>query len=227
MKRNKFLFLFLLPFIMQSCIGEDIIFDTIAERLEISNPIDSLKVGDTYSFEIRYFNAVGQEESVNVNWSSTNESVIQVNADGEATGMTKGIAMVIAEGEASNNLIHDSLLIVVGDRTTQTNVNQRSGSIQTTSSYQLEGSFTLEKSGSGLVLNFADDYKASSALPGLYVYLTNNPNTNNGAFEIGEVTTFSGAHGYEISSGIDINQYSHVLYYCKPFGVKVGDGEIE
>jgi len=78
-----------------------------------------------------------------------------------------------------------------------------------------------------LVLNIAGNWLASSNLPGLFVYLTNNPNTLNGAFEISEVTVFEGAHSFDVPAGADLNTYNHLLYFCKPFGVKVGDGEIE
>ena len=72
---------------------------------------------------------------------------------------------------------------------------------------------------------FGDDYQASTSLPGLYVYLTNNPATANNAFEIGRVEIFNGAHSYRIS-GVGLNEYDYLLYWCKPFSVKVGDGEI-
>ena len=66
---------------------------------------------------------------------------------------------------------------------------------------------------------------ACSSLPGLYLYLTNNPNTINGAQEVGEVTIFSGAHSYSIPN-TGINEYNYLLYWCKPFSVKVGEGKI-
>ena len=43
--------------------------------------------------------------------------------------------------------------------------------------------------------------------------------------EIGEVKVFKGAHRYTIGGDIALNQYKYLLYYCKPFNVKVGDGE--
>ena len=89
----------------------------------------------------------------------------------------------------------------------------------------LEGSFTLEQVGDDLLLEFADDYRASSALPGLYIYMTNNKNTNANALEIDAVETFNGAHSYTIQN-VGINDYKFLLYYCKPFNVKVGDGDI-
>ena len=76
-----------------------------------------------------------------------------------------------------------------------------------------------------LKLSFADNYNASTALPGLYIYLTNNPSTNVGAYEIGAVTDFDGAHSYDLPNSISLMDYEYVLYFCKPFNVKVGDGQ--
>ena len=99
-------------------------------------------------------------------------------------------------------------------------------SINTTSSYALTGDFTITEDGNGGInLVFADNYNASTALPGLYVYLTNNPSTTTGSLELQKVQTFQGAHTYSIPN-VGVNDYSHVLYFCKPFNVKVGDGEI-
>ena len=70
------------------------------------------------------------------------------------------------------------------------------------------------------------DLDGATSLPGLYVYLTNNPSTVNNAYEIGRVETFNGAHSYRIS-GVGLNEYDYLLYWCKPFSVKVGDGEIK
>jgi hypothetical protein len=101
------------------------------------------------------------------------------------------------------------------------------GTIQTTSSYVLTGSYEYGLNDAGqLVLDIAADYLASKALPGLYVYLTNNPNSPSGGYKIGEVTVFSGAHSYILPSSIDVNDYKYILYWCKPFSVKVGDSTI-
>ena len=104
---------------------------------------------------------------------------------------------------------------------------ERTGSLQTTSSYLLEGDFVLSEIDGILTLSFASNYKASTALPGLYVYLTNNPNTTSGAYEIGKVTDFNGVHTYTLPSSIGIMDYDYVLYFCKPFNVKVGDGQFD
>jgi|SaaInlStandDraft_1057018.scaffolds.fasta_scaffold42168_2 hypothetical protein len=101
------------------------------------------------------------------------------------------------------------------------------GTIRTTSSYELTGSYEYGLNDAGqLVLDIGDDYVASTAIPRLFVYLSNNPNSPSGAYEIAEVTVFSGAHSYVLPSSIDISDYKYILYWCKPFIVKVGDSTI-
>ncbi len=100
------------------------------------------------------------------------------------------------------------------------------GQIRTTSSYALEGNFRLEHNGTQLILSIDDSYRASSSLPGLYLYLTNNPNSPEDGFEVGAVSVFSGAHSYTLPASIGLMDYKYLLYWCKPFRVKVGDAQI-
>ena len=108
---------------------------------------------------------------------------------------------------------------VSGDTTS----DGREGTIATTSSYVLEGSFVLSEIGNDLILTVGDDFKASSSLPGLYVYLGNNNTSIASAREIGKVTQFEGEHSYQISNA-GIMEYQYLLFWCKPFNVKVGEG---
>ena len=212
------------------CIGDDFILDTIDETVRITNPIDSLKVGDAYRFEATFFNKIGLPDSQQpISWTSSDPDVMTMSTDGLAIGESIGEASARAFTVLNNgDTLRDEIPILVNANATSASLKGRTGKLQATSSYILEGAFGLRDEGSGtLVLEFGEDYLASSSLPGLYVYLTNNPSTSAGALEIGEVKTFSGAHSYTITGGVSLTKYSHVLYYCKPFGVKVGDGEFE
>jgi len=100
------------------------------------------------------------------------------------------------------------------------------GEIHSTSSYALEGKFRYEHDGTRITLSLDSSYRASTSLPGLYIYLGNNPRTVNGAFEIGEVKVFSGAHQYVLPPSIELTDYKYIIYWCKPFSVPVGEGEI-
>ncbi len=120
------------------------------------------------------------------------------------------------------------------DTSTSTNVDEGivvapqffEGQIRTTSSYALEGNFRLEHNGTQLILSIDDSYRASSSLPGLYLYLTNNPNSPEDGYEVGAVSVFSGAHSYTLPSSIGLMDYKYLLYWCKPFRVKVGEAQI-
>jgi len=228
-KINVISFILILAILMfQSCIGDDVIMDEVDPVIRIQNPIDSIGLNTTYRFEFMYLNNVGQEEIVNPEWSSSDNDVATIDQNGLLQALAIGNTDISVNYNNGTDIISASKTIYVRDTTTIPEVMmERSGTITTTSSYLLEGDFTLAENDDGdLILSFANNYEASTALPGLFIYMTNNPNTTSGAFEIGSVTTFSGMHTYNLGD-IGLFDYSHVLYFCKPFNVKVGDGEIE
>lgn len=227
MKYLQTLLLISLLGLLSSCVGDDFIEDRIDPVLRINNAIETLEVGTDYQFEFTYFNNVGQQETAEVVWESSDSNIISITSAGLATAIQPGDVELTATVSGPDDQVFQSLLVSAGASTTEVEAaTVRTGVIQTTTFYDLEGDFELVQNDDGtLTLNIADNYKASSGLPGLYVYLTNNPRSISGAFEIDEVKTFSGAHSFEIS-GVELNEYSHLLYFCKPFNVKVGDGEI-
>ncbi len=218
-----YLFLFAL---LSSCIGEDFVDDLIDPVLRANNVVDTLEVGTDFQFEATFFNNVGREEVTDILWTSSDETIISITPSGLATAVAPGQVEISASAMSSTGEVGISFNVTAGGTTSEVSTNLRSGVIRTTTFYDLEGDFELIANDDGtLLLDIASNYRASASLPGLFVYLSNNPNSISGAFEISEVTVFSGAHDYEIS-GVDINDYNFLLYFCKPFNVKVGDGEI-
>ena len=218
----------LLPLFFSACIGNDFVFDEVRESLRISTKLDSLGIGASFQFEAIYTNAVGIEETPSMDWSGSDPSLLEIDANGLATGLERGAVQVFVSVETEAGTLRDSVAFVIGDSTAIAEPEVRNGSLITTSSYVLEGDFQLEVAGNNLLLSLSENYKASSSLPGLYLYLTNNPNSIAGAHEVMMVDVFDGAHSYLISGDdVSLDQYSHVLYYCKPFGVKVGEGSFE
>jgi len=225
---KNIIFYILLPLIMVSCIGDDIIDDMVDEQLRIIAMPESIAEGDTFQFAARFTNNVGQTEQGKVEWSSSDQSILTIDQNGLATALQQGDVTVIATVtlEDKDPLVELIPISVAGTTVVAEEVfSARSGVIQTTTFYTLEGDFTLEEEDGALNLSIAENYLTTSALPGLYIYLTNNPNTTNGAFEIGLVEVYEGAHNYKIE-GVGLNDYDYVLYFCKPFNVKVGDGKI-
>ena len=215
-----------------SCVKTDLINDRVDPKMRISNPLLELKKnGEAHQFEVNYFNYVGKEiENPTVSWSSSDPSVLSITESGIAAGVSLGSATVTATLTTTeeNLTITDDDVVEVTLNETEDDSVRFEGAITTTSSYQLEGSFVLETLDNGnLRLSLGDDYKASTSLPGLYIYLGNNPSSIADAYEIGAVTVFEGAHVYDLPSTIGIYDYSYILYWCKPFGVKVGEGQIQ
>lgn len=221
--------LLLIGLFFTACIQDDLIFDTVPVSLRITTAPDTLAVGDSFQLETRYTNNIGEVETPELQWFSTAPEVAEIDPAGLLRGLSEGAVSIIAltNNTSANAMASDTLsLLVKADAETVIGNQTRSGSIQTTSSYVLTGDFTVIQEDQDLIIAFADNYEASRSLPGLYVYLTNNPNSISEALEIGKVETFSGAHSYRIPS-VAIGAYDFLFYYCKPFRVKVGDGAMD
>lgn len=223
---KKYLFLLIaLTTALTSCIKDDLVEDFVEPTIRITTSPDTIQFNTTFQFEFMYLNNIGQEEEVDAIWSSSDITVIEIDNNGLATAISEGQSDISVEYSNGENLLKETFTVYVGANTV-ISAPDKTGTIQSTSSYALGGSFTLNEDGNNLILEFADDYNASTALPGLYVYLTNNRNSIANAFEISAVETFNGSHSYTIE-GVGINEYQFLLYFCKPFNVKVGDGDIE
>ena len=214
-----------------SCVKTDFINDRVDPKIFVSNPLLELKKnGEPHQFEVSYFNYVGKEiENPNVSWSSSDPTVLAITEDGLATGIEFGTATVTATlTTPEETLTITNKDVVTVSTATLTESIEFIGTVVTTSNYELGGSYVLETLDNGVLrLSLGDDYVASTSLPGLYIYLGNNPSSIADAYEIGPVTVFQGAHYYDLPASISIYDYSYILYWCKPFGVKVGEGQIQ
>ena len=227
----KSLLTWLFAILMYSCIGTDIIEDFIEPRISVVNQIEAMIVDDDFQFDAVYFNNIGVEEEASFAWETSNPEVLTIEGDGLAMAITPGTSTVtyLANGLSS------SFELAVFDpdevnadsiRMMQNTQDDRSAILETVSSYRLEGTATLRFENS-LQLILSEDFETSSSLPGLYVYLTNNTNTISNALEIGKVTAFSGSQVYDVPGNASLQDYSHVLFFCKPFVVPVGNGKFE
>jgi hypothetical protein len=225
---KKIFFFATLTLFLQSCIGDDIVVDFVEPTIRINNALDTIQENATYQFEFTYLDNIGREEAVSPTWSSSDQTIISIDDNGLATGLQEGSADITVTYEDPERTVSATITVNVGQNTViVTPPQERSGTIATTSSYALTGDFTIKDNGSGGIdIIFENNYNASTALPGLYVYLTNNKNTTSSALEIQKVATFSGAHTYTVDN-VSVDTYSHLLYFCKPFNVKVGDGAIQ
>jgi len=200
--------------------------DVKMSTFKINNPVTTLITTNAYTFTTLYTDGTGIIKPANVNWSSSDATTISITSSGTATALKEGIATITATTTDTTPILTSEIIINVPK---VAEGNSKSGSINTTSSYLLQGDFVIEEenNGANIKITFNSNYKASTALPGLVVYLGNNPNSITTSHEIGAVTTFNGAHSYTLPDSIKLNDYKYILYWCKPFGIKVGEGEIK
>ena len=215
-------------FLFTACIGDDVVDDYVQPTLRITNPVSEIEAGTTYQFNHQFVNNVGQMEDVSPRWSSGDENLLTIDNSGLATAIQEGTTTIsVAFTDEFDETVTVTENVEIGASTVVVEEMFRTGRVETTSTYPLTGDFKLTALESGdLELAFFDDYVADDILPGLFVYLSNNPRSIAGALEIGRVEVFEGAHSYTIS-GAELEQYAYVLYFCKPFNIKVGDGEIQ
>ncbi len=215
----------LLFFALSGCIGEDIVFDEVEPVIRITNPIISLEIGNTYQLQFMMTNDIGMSVTPeNTSWTSSDESIAQIDAEGVVSGIDYGVVTITLTANYGIFEVTTTLDIDISDDTIVID-GVRFGTVSTTSSYTLRGDFELKQEGENIVLSLASNYVADTRLPGLYLYLTNNPNSPSGGHELGAVQIFTGAHSYVIS-GVGLYDFDYVFYYCKPFHVKVGHGQI-
>jgi len=219
----KYIYYILLSlFVTYSCIGTDVVDDFVEARVSIDNPVTSLKAGDSYQFRATYLNNVGLPEETTFLWMSSDESILEIDNDGLAVGINMGDAAITATAKG----VSSSSELMVSD-TTIGAITERTAELKTVSSYPLSGNAILRKDEGIVTLLLDDNFSTTSALPGLYVYLTNNVATINNALEVGKVLDFEGTQVYEIEEDIELTEYNFVLFYCKPFLVPVGNGELK
>jgi hypothetical protein len=222
---KNFVYTLLSALVLASCIGDDIIDDFVQPTIRIGSLPQSLAVGERYAISASLFGNTGMMVTdAALFYSSSDENLATIDQNGVLQALNKGTVSILVTGTYQGELFsaEEDLLI---DAETIEEPKSKRGRVATTSSYPLSGDFLMESTERGVRISFDEDYMADTRLPGLYVYLTNNKNTNVGALELGRVEVFSGEHFYEVD-GVGLDDFSHILYYCKPFNVKVGDGAI-
>lgn len=207
-------------FALSSCIGTDIVEELeVPEEVTISEAVDSLKIGDSFQFAASHFDDFGLKTDQTINWGSSNPMVVDIDNTGLATALTEGDIYI----KAWVGNVADSVKVNSGTTTTVMS-STRNGSLQGNSSYTVIGNFNLTDVGNHLELTFEDNFRASNG-PGLFVYLSNSSSNVTGGVEAGQLMSNSGGQTYVISKDdAQLNTYSHVIIYCKPFGVIFGFG---
>lgn len=227
---KPYLLFFSLFVFLFSCVDQDILDDFREPEIRIMNSIDSISVDSSFQFNFLYFNNVGQEEDIMPSWTSSDNTIAEIDDTGKVTGISEGDVTIKASFLADDISVEAFRSFRVVEEEMETVITEEvmsiMGQVETTTFYDLEGDFTLQADGDDLVLEFGENFKVSSGLPGLYIYLTNNESSIAEAYEIAKITKFNGEQTHMIE-GVGINDFAHILFYCKPFNVPVGIANLQ
>jgi hypothetical protein len=108
----------------------------------------------------------------------------------------------------------------------------RSASLTGANGYTNTGTCILERFDDGrVVLNMSQDFAVSRG-PDLRIYLSNSARSTNDGIELFLISdilgsnVFSGALSFELPADINIEDFTHVVTYCKAFRQLWGSGEL-
>ncbi len=147
MNSLKNLLFILLTLVFTACIQDDFVDDYIEPEIRISNGVESLKVGDSHQYLAIFYNNIGMEETTALIWESSNTDIFTVNENGLVTAVLKGKAILIVSTIYQGKTIRSEVPINVAGETVIINIGDRTGTLRTTSSYALKGSFILKEEG--------------------------------------------------------------------------------
>lgn len=185
-----------------------------------ANDASVINPGETLQLSGATLNAAGDViEGNTISWSSSNEDVATVDEDGLVTGITDGSVRISASAAGVTGFVD----LFIGDASSLS----RTGMFEGLNGYRASGEVTLMVNDDGnLTMVLADNFSAQDG-PGLYFYLSNSRNNVSGGIEIGAVRSVTGGDTYDVPEGVGLNNFNHVVLYCKPFGVGFGTAQLD
>lgn len=214
----------------------DVFSDTITIQvidtdIFISLNNQNIKVGNSAQTSI----TIKKDELKNktITWKSSDESIATIDANGKITSIKGGTSNITAE---IDGVVSNTITITV------TELQKRTASFKTTTSYKTEGTAILQETTDGkLELVFQEDADIDNG-PSLYLLLANKVDppytikTDGTSLAIDGTSAqltanklssaIRGKQTFEIPDGIDIDKYKYVVFYCT-FGPVFGSAELK
>ncbi|MBK8196350.1 MAG: Ig domain-containing protein [Lewinellaceae bacterium] len=111
MNRQLFKYLLLAPVLfLFACVKTEIIPETLEPVLTLSPSVVSLSAGENFQLTATYTDALGENRTDLIQWSSADATVASVSATGRVTALSAGQAWVVA---AAPDGLTDSTLVTV------------------------------------------------------------------------------------------------------------------
>ena len=189
----------------------------------VNIPLNTLEAGATLQCTATVRDGNGDEiPEQMVTWQSSNPMILQIDENGLATGISPGMANIIATADGVSS-------VPVAVEVTPVGGASRTGNFQGSNSYNVRGTATLATENGSLQLRFGDDFQSSNG-PGLRVYLaTNAPAvlTSQNSVRLGNLKSTRGAQTYDVPASVAIDDFDFVVIYCEPFNVPFGFARLD
>jgi hypothetical protein len=242
MKNFFKLFTLFTAFLLNSCVGTDLIDDPIiGEKIRLSPRIDSLTVGQEQVFSIKFTNKYGVEESPkNSVWRSSDPTKISVDATGKAKAIALGKTTIyVTNGVATDSLVlNKQSSIGANNNANDTTYIKRSVFKRFDNSHDAKGGVRIQTV-KGITKIITETDFSTTAGPSLYLLLTNHLdgrysvtpssqaiNAVSAQVTPDKLTAFSGVQTWTVSSNINPKDYKYIVLYCT-LGFVFGSADIQ
>ena len=195
-------------------------------EVRITRSIDSIEVGRDFQFEASVFRSGQLSLTDNVNWVSSDISLLTIDTSGNADALKEGRVDIFATVDSDSSTAIQVVIFEKGSGPSE-KFFKREGVFRGTNDYNVSGSCILKETKEGLVLETLDNFNSQSG-PDLHMYLANDPNSSFGVVNLGEMSgdQFSGAHQYKIPESVSIGTFNYVVVWCELAGQGFGFAEL-
>lgn len=184
------------------------------DNLLVINPEDQLQLNGVP------LNAGGVEvpSTETLEWVSSDTAIAIVDQTGLVTARSGGEVRITATLDEISGFID----LIVDSGEGENSTLSRTAEFMGLAGYRTSGDAVLLTNDDGsLTLRLEENFSAQNG-PGLYMYLSNAASSITGGVELGELQSTSGEQEYEVPGNVTLDQFNHIVLYCKPFGVGFG-----
>lgn len=228
---------------------DKIINSGFAPKVTITNRVKTIDVAETKTIPLNpvFQNKKKKVQEVTFTYTSSDESILVVNAEGIATPVSKGEVNVTAVTSFEGEDVSDTIAITVSEETKveETPIEEEigggnsdilgSGTFIGDNGYTVNGGFEILTQEDGQKIVKLNAEFSAGGVPDLVIYLSNAKKSNAGAPALAENANTggglprfntSGEQSIVIPNNINPDDFQFVLLYCRRFNVNVGYGTI-
>ena len=183
--------------------------------IAISTTASSVEIGSSLSFTAESRNVNGNLlNNIPIQWSSSDPTVLSVDANGVVTGLAAGSSDVIGTAQGVQSAAVNILV-------TAPVTNVRSGSFQNANGYTVNGNVEIRRMpDNSIQLNFTGF--SSDPSGNLFIHLSNSANSVSGGVDLGRLNFRSGSFTVAVPANVGVTDFNYVVIWCRGVGQSFG-----